>query len=270
MSVAANSGRIAFNVFEKGEFHSSRWTRRIRGHGGGAAARRREPGHAAAVDRVSGPVSIYLANDTLGLPKDTVFTTTPYSASLTLDYVSRPDIAVGASSQYGVGVAGGTALFWSDMLGEHNLTTVLSINGTLKDIGGGIGYQNTRRRLNWGVGRSRSRISSPRTPPTSAPTRTFRRWWTLCRHSPHPRVHRELTGIISYPLSRVERLDFLRRRAESRLQRRAGEAITTTSWANWWTWSATACPPRSHRCGWAPPAPQWYTTTRPTAPPARF
>jgi len=94
------------------------------------------------VDRVSGPVSVYLANDTLGLPKDTTFPAKPYSASLSLDYVSRPDIAVGASSTYGVGVAGGTALFWSDMLGEHNLTTVLSINGTLKDIGGGIGYQN--------------------------------------------------------------------------------------------------------------------------------
>jgi hypothetical protein len=52
---------------------------------------------------------------------------------------------------WGAFVGGGASAFWSDLLGNHNLATILEMNGTLKDISVGLGYTNLSHRLNWGV-----------------------------------------------------------------------------------------------------------------------
>ena len=85
-----------------------------------------------------------------GLPPDSSFAVKPYRASLGLTYVSRPSLAVGSSS-FGTFVGGGAALYFSDILGNHNLVTGLQVQGTLKDVYALLGYQNLTHRLNWAV-----------------------------------------------------------------------------------------------------------------------
>jgi len=85
-----------------------------------------------------------------GLPTDSTFPVTPYRSSLGLTYVSRPSLAVGSSS-FGTFVGGGASLYFSDILGNHNLITGLQVQGTLKDVYALVGYQNLTHRLNWAV-----------------------------------------------------------------------------------------------------------------------
>jgi hypothetical protein len=85
-----------------------------------------------------------------GLPRDSTFPVTPYRSSLGLTYVSRPSLAVGSSS-FGTFVGGGAALYFSDILGNHNLVTGLQVQGSLKDVYALLGYQNLTHRLNWSV-----------------------------------------------------------------------------------------------------------------------
>ena len=89
-------------------------------------------------------------NPQAGLPSDTAFTITPYRSSLGLTYVSRPSLAVGSSS-FGTYIGGGASLYFSDILGNHNLVTGLQVQGTLKDVYALLGYQNLTHRLNWAV-----------------------------------------------------------------------------------------------------------------------
>lgn len=90
------------------------------------------------------------ANPRFGLPENQEFLVTPYHPKLTLDYVGQPYLAVGAS-RYGTFLGGGVSLFWSDMLNDHNVATMLQASGRLSDIGGMVSYQNSVHRWNWGI-----------------------------------------------------------------------------------------------------------------------
>jgi Tol biopolymer transport system component len=90
------------------------------------------------------------ANAFYGLPSDTAsFRVLPYSGGLGLDYISQPSLAVGAD-RFGTYIGGGASLFWSDMLGGHQLATAVQFNGTARDISALVGFSNTYHRLNWG------------------------------------------------------------------------------------------------------------------------
>ncbi len=48
-------------------------------------------------------------------------------------------------------MGGGVALMFSDMLGDHAVSSLLQVNGTFEDLGGQVGYINRSRRWNWGA-----------------------------------------------------------------------------------------------------------------------
>jgi hypothetical protein len=99
-------------------------------------------------------VGNYLADATTGLPDDQNFEEARYSNRLTLDYISSAGAGVAFGGPFGTGVAGGIGFFFSDMLGNQNLSVFLQANGTFRDIGGGAFYLNRKNRINWGVGAS--------------------------------------------------------------------------------------------------------------------
>ncbi len=157
MSIAAQSGRLAFSVFVNGgytvlareaEMDADEAVEPIRG--GVATAGLLPPIRAVS----EGLVGSYLADPLLGLPEETAFDAEDYDASLRLDYVAPPTAGIGVSTggAFGTraGLAGGVGLFFSDMLGNHNLTVVLQANGTFKDIGGQVAYFNLKNRYNYG------------------------------------------------------------------------------------------------------------------------
>jgi hypothetical protein len=87
-----------------------------------------------------------------GLAEPGSFETRPYKARLALDYISQPYVGAGVD-RYGTSFAGGIALSFSDMLGEHSLDTVVqadSIQG-FTDLGAVVAYVNRRSRVNWGI-----------------------------------------------------------------------------------------------------------------------
>lgn len=154
-------------------------------------------------DRPVGDVMALVDNPYLGLPPTTdEFEDTKYKAGLSLDYIAPPTVAVGAN-RYGTFVGGGTALFWSDILGEHNLVTLLQVNGGFSDIAALLGYMNRRSRWNWSVAGGQT----PITPigifyadeGEGVVSENFVRF---------RQISREISASLAYPLNRAQRIEF--------------------------------------------------------------
>jgi sugar lactone lactonase YvrE len=73
-----------------------------------------------------------------------------YHPKLTLDFVAQPSLAV-AADRFGTYVGGGATLYWSDMLGDHNLITMAQFQGRISDFAALAAYVNRKSRLNWSV-----------------------------------------------------------------------------------------------------------------------
>ena len=145
-----------------------------------------------------------LKNPDLGLPTGTDFAVRPYSAGISLTYVGQPSLVAG-SNQFGTFVGGGASLYFSDLLGNHNLVTALQVNGSLKDLTAIVGYQNLRNRLNWGgtvqqipyvTGNYASGVATVDGEPAFVEQRFLVR-----------QTNRDVIGLLSYPFSEVQRVD---------------------------------------------------------------
>ena len=97
-----------------------------------------------------GIVGSYLSDASLGLPESPEYDIKEYSSKLKLDYVAPPTIGVSVGGPFGNGLGGSVGFYFSDMLGNHNLTISALANGTFKDIGGQVTYLNQKHRLNYG------------------------------------------------------------------------------------------------------------------------
>jgi WD40 repeat protein len=154
LSVAAQSGDLAMSVYEQ-DVNSIFLVKNREVLAGGPVLPPFEgiedPAVLPPTFRVTDDVESILANAFYGLPRDTLaFPSDPYNMKFALDYIGQPSLAVGADA-YGTYIAGGASLFWSDMLGNHNLATALQVQGSLKDVMALVGYSNLSKRLNWGV-----------------------------------------------------------------------------------------------------------------------
>jgi hypothetical protein len=106
-----------------------------------------------------GLVGTYLASPEVGLPPQRQIAEAPirsYSPRLRLDYIAPPTVGVSAGGPFGTQVGGGVGFFFSDMLGDQNLSIAAQASGTLQDVGGQATYLNMRRR--WNVGATAAHI----------------------------------------------------------------------------------------------------------------
>lgn len=207
LSVSTGTGKLAMSVFEEDVY-------RIYSVDDPAVARGgpvnppfdRDPAVLPPADRSSSDLVALLDNAFFGLPQDTVFESRDYSSKLFLDYISQPSLAVGADA-FGTFIGGGAALFWSDMLGNHNLVTALQANGSLKDVSAIVGYTNLSRRLNWGVVGQQTAFRIFR-PILTLDDSSFGR--PVLRESIviQRQINRQASVLTSYPLSRVQRIEF--------------------------------------------------------------
>ena len=96
-------------------------------------------------------VELYLKDPLTGLPPaDVTYPVTPYRPRITLDFVGPPSIGA-AYSPFGTFIVGSAAFHFSDMLNQHEITTIVQASGTLRDIGGVVAYWNRVHRWNWGL-----------------------------------------------------------------------------------------------------------------------
>ena len=162
MSVAANTGRIAYSVFDEVEFHV--YTVDPEGEAAPLATvvenAHAQPGRKLPPvdpDRFS-RVATYLDDAETGLVPPGAYPVEEaddYEPSLTLDFVGQPSIGVGADTYYGNYLAGGASAYFSDMLGNHVLGVAVTAQGTFRDIGGQLIYADLSDRWNWMVGAGR-------------------------------------------------------------------------------------------------------------------
>jgi hypothetical protein len=211
ISVSERSGRLAYSVFRSNGYDiyaldslSATGTAPQLAN----ASTRPDSGNAGALpplDRKQPVLSGPAPDPRQGLPADSAYSVSPYHAGLSLTYVSRPSLAVGSSS-FGTYVGGGASLYFSDILGNHNLVTGLQVQGSLKDVYALVGYQNLTHRLNWGV-------LAEQTPYL---TGTFNEGLSdlngetvfVQQQLLQRQTNRDVLFQLSYPFSTVRRLDF--------------------------------------------------------------
>jgi hypothetical protein len=135
------------------------------------------------------------------------FSSARYRPRLSLDYISQPSLGVSAGSS-GVGVGGGAGLYWSDMLGDHELVTLLQVTNVggnvLNNTAAAAAYQDLRSRWNWGLQASQipyiTQIYSPVEIAANGDlVEDELTWW---------QIERALMGSVSYPFSRFSRVEF--------------------------------------------------------------
>ncbi|MDX1396351.1 MAG: hypothetical protein R3195_18360 [Gemmatimonadota bacterium] len=160
-------------------------------------------------ERVSTDHLALLQNARLGLADPITFDNEEYRSKLSLDYVSQPTLAFGASD-YGVFFAGGASLFFSDLLGDKTLQTVLSVNTAFGDFFKSTallaGYEDLSSRWNWAVVAGQVPFV----------TRSFTffsgdfqgRRVDVFREQRYFEINRQITPIIAYPINRASRVEF--------------------------------------------------------------
>src|SRR6266498_636822 len=125
-----------------------------------------------------------------------------YHPKLGLDFIAQPSLAI-AADRFGTYVGGGITLYWSDMLGDHNLVTMAQVQGRLSDFAALVAYGNRKSRLNWSVGAQQipyifGGFAAFQDPSTGIYVEEIERF---------KQTNRELSGIVTYPFNRSERLE---------------------------------------------------------------
>lgn len=150
MSVARNSGRMLFTVFEKSNYAvHALGTERAPATKLTYLRQHEQPATLPPIAGTNGQVIGYLNDPYTGLPETEAFEVEDYNPKLTLDYIGQPTIGV-AVDRFGTSLGGGISMYFSDMLGNQTLGTALQLNGSLKDIGAQAFYLNRDKRWNWG------------------------------------------------------------------------------------------------------------------------
>ncbi|MDQ3143024.1 MAG: hypothetical protein M3Q56_12340 [Bacteroidota bacterium] len=76
-----------------------------------------------------------------------------YRPEFSLTYIGASGgTSYGSSFRTGLGLAGGVDMLFSDIIGEHQLYSGLSLNGEIVDVAGAVTYINQSKRLPWGLG----------------------------------------------------------------------------------------------------------------------
>ncbi|MDZ7292000.1 MAG: basic secretory protein-like protein [candidate division KSB1 bacterium] len=208
LSHAARAEHLVFNVYEGGQYsiYSTTSPQVLAGKPISAPPFEMNAAALPPLLRSDERLQTLLQNPLLGLPADSTFEVSKYHPRLSLDYVGQPYLVAGLD-RFGAYVGGGVSFFWSDMLGDHNLAALLQVDGGFKDLAALVGYQNTKRRWNWGG-------VVQQIPYT---TRYYGSGFATINNQVAyveqiqtlRQINREIMGVVSYPFSQVQRVEFM-------------------------------------------------------------
>jgi hypothetical protein len=146
----SSSGRVAMTVFHDGGYELQIFDS---GRADTLAAVQPASGDLAVLPpakRAASVITQELDQPTLGLPTAQTFPTIDYSPKLSLVGIGQ-EVGVSTGDEYGTYVSGGVALMFSDILGNHLLSTAGDFNGSVRDFSLQASYLNRTNRWNWGV-----------------------------------------------------------------------------------------------------------------------
>jgi Tol biopolymer transport system component len=212
VSVARESGRAAVTVHGEGSFVFDIYMIEDEATLAGTpvtevdALASLNPAQLPPEERSLNRVDELLADEDLGLPDPVTFRTHDYNPALSLDFIGRPNLAVG-TNEFGTFVGGGGSAFFSDMLGNRNLSTLVQVNSSAGEVLNSTAafgtYVNRSGRWDWGVQAgqipliSRQRAGGFVGPNTIVIQDLF--FW---------QINREATGLVEYPFHRSLRAEF--------------------------------------------------------------
>jgi Tol biopolymer transport system component len=152
ISVARNTGEVAYSHFQEGNY--SIYTAQpadfnaveIDPHDVDMTAAILAPMSRISQPKVDDFLSAHTAEPVF--PVDS-FEVKPFRPQFGLTFIGSSGVGA-ATSRFGTGMAGGVSMMFSDIVGDHQLFSVLAVNGEIYDFGGQVGYVNQKRRINWG------------------------------------------------------------------------------------------------------------------------
>ncbi len=145
-------------------------------------------------------VAALLDSATLSLPDTADFEVKPYRLKFTPDLVGRPQIGASVGGNYGNGIFGGSAIYLSDMLGNHHALLAAQLSGSFNDAYFLAAYGYLRERTNLGMSYEQFPLYGFARPPV----RTFDAdsvFWIRD-------VYRSVRAEIYHPRSVFERFEF--------------------------------------------------------------
>ncbi len=202
-SVSVARDRLVYSVYEKGQ--NRIYAMEGAQMAGSALADAADRARAATLpprERSGGEVLAVNREATFGLPTATTFPSEPYKRKLTLDFVGQPTLAVSTGGPLGTYVGGGVSFLFSDMLGEHTLGAAFQVNGSFRDFGGIVGYENRTHRWNWGAGISQIPYVTGSFATGQTPGGAVVEQAELFRET-----DRALETYVAYPMSRASRIE---------------------------------------------------------------
>jgi hypothetical protein len=206
LSVARHRERLAFSIYEAGQYnlYVVDSAAVLAGDSLASSLAELNPATLPPRDRLDNDVSALLGNALFGLPapgEDPE--AVKYRGAMSLDVIAPVSAGV-STGAFGTSVGGGSELYWSDMLGRRNLTTLLQVGGSFADVAAVVAYQNLSSRQDWG-------FIAGQTPVVSL---AFRRIGNASNQTVTTdslfrfrQTDRQLTGVIAHPLSRVQRVE---------------------------------------------------------------
>ena len=162
LTVAQNTGEIAFSVFEDDNYNIYSLPANAPGQAVTPAPALAENTAARAallppLRSAGSEITGYLQRPEEGLPPVTTqFAERDYDPNLRLAYLGPPTLGVGAN-EFGFGAGGSVTAYFSDILGQHNVGFTFQGGGgsgsssLSEQLGGELFYLNQTRRLNWGA-----------------------------------------------------------------------------------------------------------------------
>ncbi|MGE0704106.1 MAG: BamA/TamA family outer membrane protein [Vicinamibacterales bacterium] len=209
LSIASKTGVAAFSVYDGGSHHV--YTLDVADRGQPLAEVETNAAILPPADRRASQIAGLIADASFGLPPEQEYATEDYSAGLSLEAVGPPVIGIGAD-RFGAAISGGLALFFSDLLGDQQLSAAFQLSAGLggdfsaRDSAAQVAYTNRKHRWNWG-------LLGGQVPYLSGGLRT-----TLDEIDGHPvivdetillrQTERSAAGLVAYPFNRAQRLEF--------------------------------------------------------------
>jgi hypothetical protein len=200
LSVARDTGAIAFSVFRSGAYEVHRMDSpspvaaagMLAVHGGSVRAASGAGGEAGIA-----PVPPLPALAAHRTRRD-------YRPRLSLEGIGAPYFSAGGGP-LGSYVSGGASLLFGDLLGDHQLLTAVHVSSRLDESALGAMYVNRRSRLNWGV--SVEQTPDVRVRPIGAELDPAREHAVIRTRERLLWTTRRLGGFASYPISRSRRVE---------------------------------------------------------------
>jgi len=156
-------------------------------------------------ERPEGDVAMLLSNPLFGLPEKETYDFQDYNPKLTLDYIAPPQVAIGVD-RFGTYGGGGLALFFSDVLGYHSLSTMAQVSSRIQDSAALVGYEYTKYR--WNLGGVVQRIPYVTGGYSQGYGEVSGEPALIEQEYLSRQINYQIQGLASYPFSQVQRFEF--------------------------------------------------------------